>query len=585
MNIFTSLFKVLVTGFFLWAFTAQSANDVEAVDLHKDVRNSASLMSSTAIPPDANASILLSSAILDDFDQPDGPIGGDWSGSVTDYAIAMNQLYVGMGEDIYWNASQFGVNQEVFVTLATIDPDASEIGLILKAQSASELTPAMINVLYHPMGNYVQVWTHSIEQGWQQRGTNIPVTFENGDQFGAQAKATGDVVVYRNGVSVGIRSVSGWPFTAGDGYIGLFNLNANGTILDDFGGGTFEVPPPPPPCTDPLTCNPVSSIPAYWRCNTPGCTSVDWTGAVIVWPWWAAYESNNRAGENSRTVYAFADDRPLNAYMKEWADGCQITAVSGTVLIIEWERGTEVWRETYLNPGESHTIDLIPPENGVLIEGPDGVVDEFRVSLSNCTPPTVPLTIGETSILNGVRSGYGELLLAQQATLEESGDIESISMYIVSPSGQLRLGVYDDNDGSPGALVAETAPFTPLPGWNTQNVLTSSLLLPGNYWLAFLPENGDKQFAFASDVGISQYATYSFANLPNSFPDSPISEAGRFSIYATLSRSPSAVSLAGFTVYHQTAATGFVVHTAVLLSFSITLIFLVANKRQRRQSR
>lgn len=75
--------------------------------------------------------------------------------------------------------------------------------------------------------------------------------------------------------------------------------------------------------------------------------------------------------------------------MGNWADGCEVTAVSGNVLIIEWERGTEVWRETHLGPGQTYVIDLIGSEDGAMIETnefPEG----FSVTLSNCTPQPLP---------------------------------------------------------------------------------------------------------------------------------------------------------------------------------------------------
>jgi hypothetical protein len=66
-----------------------------------------------------------------------------------------------------------------------------------------------------------------------------------------------------------------------------------------------------------------------------------------------------------------------------------VTAVSGTVVIIEWERGKDWWRETRLQPGQRHIIALTPPENGAMIEGLDGST-EFSVSLVNCNPRELP---------------------------------------------------------------------------------------------------------------------------------------------------------------------------------------------------
>ncbi|MCB0154992.1 MAG: discoidin domain-containing protein, partial [Anaerolineae bacterium] len=146
----------------------------------------------------------------------------------------------------------------------------------------------------------------------------------------------------------------------------------------------------PAGCIDPTTCNPVSSIPANWRCDIPECTSSDWVGSVIAWPAWAAYENNARAGDQSRTVFSFAGEK-LYPYMPgSWAQGCQVTVVSGTAVIIEWQRGTNVWRETRLETGQNYTINLISPEDGAMIEGlNDQPFPGFSVSLSNCTPQNI----------------------------------------------------------------------------------------------------------------------------------------------------------------------------------------------------
>jgi hypothetical protein len=153
---------------------------------------------------------------------------------------------------------------------------------------------------------------------------------------------------------------------------------------------TFErgTPPPhTPPCTDPLTCSEISSIRSRWVCNIPGCTSPDWIGGVISWPSWSAYESNARSGDQSRTVYAMTGE-VLYPYMGAWASGCQVTALEGEVLIVEWQRSTNVWRSKILQPGQTHTIQLVSPEDNALIETPDTPTD-FRISLANCTPQVI----------------------------------------------------------------------------------------------------------------------------------------------------------------------------------------------------
>ena len=76
-----------------------------------------------------------STAVLDNFERADGPPGSYWSGSTAGYSIAAGRLDVGASEDIYWNATTFGPDQEAFVTFTTIDPNGTELGLILKGQS------------------------------------------------------------------------------------------------------------------------------------------------------------------------------------------------------------------------------------------------------------------------------------------------------------------------------------------------------------------------------------------------------------------------------------------------------------------
>jgi hypothetical protein len=149
---------------------------------------------------------------------------------------------------------------------------------------------------------------------------------------------------------------------------------------------TYRITLPPSSGPGPGGPPPVAipSIQAFWRCNLAGCNFPDWTGAVINWPSWAAYQSNARSGDQSRSVFS-ADGTPLYPYMGSWAQGCEVTAESGVVQIIEWQRGTDVWRETWLYPRQSHVIDLVPPEDGAMIETYDGSPG-FNVSLRNCTP-------------------------------------------------------------------------------------------------------------------------------------------------------------------------------------------------------
>ena len=126
-------------------------------------------------------------------------------------------------------------------------------------------------------------------------------------------------------------------------------------------------------------------------------------------------------------------------------------------------------------------------------------------------PPVSTITIGETSILSVTDGNNGNRLVAQRATLSQTATIQSLSFYIVTASGNLRLGIYDATGpgGGPGAKKAETASITPTTGWNTANVTPVSLP-PGTYWLAYLPSINSLKFKGESSGGTSKLYSFPF---------------------------------------------------------------------------
>lgn len=143
-------------------------------------------------------------------------------------------------------------------------------------------------------------------------------------------------------------------------------------------------------------------------------------------------------------------------------------------------------------------------------------------------------TMGETTILTTGDSGNANFLLAQNATLPSAGSLQSISFYVTTAAGQLRLGVYTDASGVPGTLVAQTAAFTPVVGWNTV-ALTSSSLSAGTYWLAYAPSSNSLAFKVIGTGGLSKWKNIgSFAAMPSTFPTGLSGANGHWSFYATL---------------------------------------------------
>ena len=157
-----------------------------------------------------------------------------------------------------------------------------------------------------------------------------------------------------------------------------------------------------------------------------------------------------------------------------------------------------------------------------------------RTPTRTATPSSNTITIGETSVLSMGYSGMGNRLVAQQVTLSQNATIQSLSYYVSTASGQLRLGIYNNSGNAPGTLMAQTAAFTPAAGWNTQVVTTPVILSPGTYWLVFLPQNN----TLAGRLGLSgagRHYSYTFGAMPSTYSTSYTSDTFHFSFYATLS--------------------------------------------------
>jgi uncharacterized repeat protein (TIGR02543 family) len=184
--------------------------------------------------------------ILDNFNRPNGVLGSNWKGASSSYRIVGNRVDVRREGAIYWKDA-FGVNQEAFVTLSAVDLAGGEQDLLLKVQGqyGPNWGEGVIEAFYDPSTNTVTVWTFRLDTLEWYSYTPIAVTFADGDQFGAQALSTGEVVILKNGMEVGSVTLTAADqafFNPRGGYIGLWFINAGNAFFDDFGGGDIVVP-------------------------------------------------------------------------------------------------------------------------------------------------------------------------------------------------------------------------------------------------------------------------------------------------------------------------------------------------------
>lgn len=170
-------------------------------------------------------------------------------------------------------------------------------------------------------------------------------------------------------------------------------------------------------------------------------------------------------------------------------------------------------------------------------------------STATSTPRTTTPTATSTSVSGGSTLGnttVGSTLDSGDAnnmngsifrTGSAPSTVESMSVYVgpvsAAPNNQYQLGIYADNNGVPGTLVASSATGTLTPNaWNTLPI-KASLNSNTGYWLMY-NTNGNNNMYYAP-MGNPQAAWtgMSFGDWPQTFGQATMSNAD-FSIYATL---------------------------------------------------
>ncbi len=200
----------------------------------------------------AESTVFPTTGILDDFNRPDGPLGGAWIGDTSRLSIVNDECVpTSNGLSVTWTGQAFGPSQEAYVTIDPLAIGATEHDLNLKIQNLSG-DPAHIEVRYDDSQHYVAIGTYDPAVGWQ--GTySTPLQLTAGDTLGARAYENGTVQVYRNTELVGATDVSFWQYYDQGGYLGLTLVGAQASHLDDFGGGDAVFDSNSPPVVSILT--------------------------------------------------------------------------------------------------------------------------------------------------------------------------------------------------------------------------------------------------------------------------------------------------------------------------------------------
>src|SRR6185503_15388123 len=178
-----------------------------------------------------------STPVLDNFNRPDGAIGGAWSGDITGMMVNGSQATTTCCDVLgVWTGLTFGPNQEAYYTFGAVQPESQE--LMLKVQGS--WANGYLEVRYDAAGHRVWIFSYTPADGYIGMGS-FAATFGPGDRFGARAWNTGLVQVFKNDTMIGSGSSSSWPFNASGGRIGVILGSSLPARLDDFGGGDIVV--------------------------------------------------------------------------------------------------------------------------------------------------------------------------------------------------------------------------------------------------------------------------------------------------------------------------------------------------------
>jgi hypothetical protein len=143
-------------------------------------------------------------------------------------------------------------------------------------------------------------------------------------------------------------------------------------------------------------------------------------------------------------------------------------------------------------------------------------------------------TMGTTSAsgMSTANNGVGQIELAS-FTAATSGTLQSITLFVPSPSGNGNVAIYANSGGSPGSLLAQGT-STALSAQVTFPIGGSISIVMGTvYWLAFETQSASYYYS-GSGTGKRAWAIGTCCTLPNTITLAG-STTGTYAIYATYS--------------------------------------------------
>jgi outer membrane protein assembly factor BamB len=147
--------------------------------------------------------------------------------------------------------------------------------------------------------------------------------------------------------------------------------------------------------------------------------------------------------------------------------------------------------------------------------------------------------VGDTTIYSSVDSNTAGHAEAFRASASASGTVTSLSVYIDTSSKATSLvaGLYTDNGGSPGTLLAQGQLSHPVAGWNTVQLPSVNVTGGNVYWIAVLGPSGSGAIAFVDSgsnaIRSEESSQTNLTTLPTTWKTGKVWSSSPVSAYAS----------------------------------------------------
>ncbi len=163
------------------------------------------------------------------------------------------------------------------------------------------------------------------------------------------------------------------------------------------------------------------------------------------------------------------------------------------------------------------------------------------VTVSNAAPPPTKVLLGDQTVEASVDFNNAGLAEAFQTTGSAAGTLSKVSIYVDTGSSatSLIVGVYANNNGHPGTLLAQGTLSSPAKGaWNEVTMPAATIASGTIYWVALLSPVGAGQLKFRdkpSGTGTKAETSQqtNLTTLPSAWTSGPAYNDGPFSTYGS----------------------------------------------------